>query len=169
MADFVQRSLTLVNVRASGDVVHRVGAALGLTLPVESNTVATDGERDALWLGPDEWLLIDARESAERIEATVRSSFAPDWGSVVDVSANCVAVDLSGPTARDLLARACSLDLHPRKFGTGRCAQTLLAGTHGIVWQIDNQPTFRLLVRASYKAHLARWLADVERDMYAQP
>src|ERR1700730_6453447 len=99
-----------VNVRASGEVAARVGRALGLVLPVEPNTVSTSGERSALWLGPDEWLVVHGLTRVGEIEAAVRLAFTPDWGSVVDVSANRSVVELSGPHARALLAKGCSLD-----------------------------------------------------------
>ena len=51
--------LTQVNVRAASAVAERVGEALGVALPLDPNTVHTRGERSALWLGPDEWLVID--------------------------------------------------------------------------------------------------------------
>ena len=153
--------LTQVNVRASGAVAGRIGVALGVPLPLEPNTVSTGGQRSALWLGPDEWLVVDDDGDAPEIEARVRQAFAPDWGSVVDVSANRAVFELSGPAARDILARGCPLDLHPRCFAPGKCAQTLLAKTAIILWQTDAAPTFRILVRASFASHLARWLADV--------
>jgi len=153
-----------VNVRASGEVAARVGLALGLVLPVEPNTVATRGQRSVLWLGPDEWLVVDGSTRADDIETTVRQAFAPDWGSVVDVSANRTVVELSGTHARDVLSRGCSLDLHPRSFRPGMCAQTLLAKTAVILWQTDDTPTFKVFVRASFAAHLARWLTDAAVD-----
>jgi sarcosine oxidase subunit gamma len=152
--------VTQVNVRASEAVAARVGQALGMALPMEPNTVNTRDGRSALWLGPDEWLIVDAPGRVAEIETLVREVLAPDWGSVVDVSANRVVFELSGPSARDVLAQGCPLDLHPRQFGAGRCAQTLLARTAVILWQIDAAPTYRILVRASFAAHLARWLAD---------
>ena len=153
-----------VNVRASGEVAARVGRALCIALPMEANTVATVGERSILWLGPDEWLVVDSESSASEIEVHVRAAFAPGWGSTVDVSANRTIVELSGAHARAVLARGCSLDLHPRRFGPGRCAQTLLAKTAVILWQTDDAPTFKILVRASFAAHLARWLADASGE-----
>ena len=59
-----------------------------------------------------------------------------------------------------MLAKGCSLDLHPRSFQPGMCAQTLLAKTAVILWQTDDAPTLKVFVRASFAAHLARWLAD---------
>src|SRR5712692_4605465 len=76
-----RRLVGQVNVRASGEVAVRVGEALGVALPVEPNTVATRGQRSVLWLGPDEWLVVDDGTPAEEIEASVRQAFDADWGS----------------------------------------------------------------------------------------
>jgi sarcosine oxidase, subunit gamma len=159
-----------VNVRAHGEALARVGEALGATLPTAPNTVTTSDTLSSLWLGPDEWLVVtdDVRRAAE-IEAIVRKELAPDWGSVVDVSANRLALDLSGPTVRDMLATACPLDLHPRSFQAGQCAQTLFASTPVIIWQINDLPTFRLLVRTSYARHVAQWLADAAASLAPLP
>src|SRR5689334_16017838 len=80
--------------------------------PVEPNTAAGD----ALWLGPDEWLVLGAGESA-----------FPDAAAAVDVSANRVCFELAGDDVEDVLAQGCSLDLDASVFTSGRCAQTLLA------------------------------------------
>ena len=52
--------LDLVNVRgepSDAAFVEAVAAVAGLRLPAELNTVARGERYDALWLGPDEWLL----------------------------------------------------------------------------------------------------------------
>ena len=52
--------LDLVNVRgepSDAAFVEAVAAVAGLRLPAEPNTVARGERYDALWLGPDEWLL----------------------------------------------------------------------------------------------------------------
>ena len=152
------RYLPQLNVRCAGAAAERVGSALGLLLPTQPNTVSTTGQRSALWLGPDEWLIVDDGPPAS--ESDVRAAFAPEWGAVVDVSAHRVLFQIQGPTARDLLAHGCPLDLHPRVFGPDQCAQTLLARSAVILWQTDPAPTYRILVRASYAGHIARWLAD---------
>jgi sarcosine oxidase subunit gamma len=112
--------------------------------PLAPNTVAGD----ALWLGPDEWLVLGGREQDY-----------PDAWAAVDVSANRVCFELSGPAAADVLARGCALDLHPSVFPPGRCAQTLLARAQVILYRTEEQ-TFRLLVRASYADDLRAWLRD---------
>jgi sarcosine oxidase, subunit gamma len=59
-----------------------------------------------------------------------------------------------------VLEKVCALDLHPRVFGPGQCAQTLLGRTQAVLWQIDTEPTYRLLVRCSFAAYLADLLLD---------
>ena len=64
---------------------------------------------------------------------------------------------------RIALAAGCALDLHPRMFRAGCCAQTLLAKVPVILDQLDGSPTFHVLVRASFAAYLADWLVDAEK------
>ena len=130
---------------------------IGFELPGEPNTVAGDERLAALWLGPDEWLVVGPADETE-----LREALAPIGGSVVDVSANRTTLELRGPRARELLEFGCPIDLHPRVFGPGRCAQTLLARANVIIWHLADEPedTWRLLVRPSFAAYVAAWLAD---------
>jgi heterotetrameric sarcosine oxidase gamma subunit len=48
-------------------------------------------------------------------------------GAVTDVSGGRMAVRLAGADARGLFAKDCPLDLHPRAFKPGTCAQSVLA------------------------------------------
>jgi sarcosine oxidase, subunit gamma len=130
----------------------------GSDLPTEPNTVAGDASRAALWLGPDEWLVVGPPGSEMEFEAEFRATGA----TVVDVSANRTTLELRGPRFRELLEFGCPIDLHPRVFGPGRCAQTLLARANVLIWYVadDPDPLYRLLVRPSFAAYVAAWLAD---------
>lgn len=129
---------------------NRIGELLGTPLPVVPNT----GSEAVLWLGPDQWLVFGASEQE------LRTALGDTPGSVVDVSANRVVFELSGPGARDVLEQGCAIDLHPRAFGPGRCAQTLLARANVVLHQVDDVPTYRLLVRPSFAGYLRLWLRD---------
>jgi sarcosine oxidase subunit gamma len=78
--------------------------------------------------------------------------------SIVDQSCGHAALRLSGARARDVLAKGCRIDLHPRAFGVGRAAATIIAHVHGIVWQIDESPTFELIVPSTFAEHVFEWL-----------
>jgi sarcosine oxidase subunit gamma len=114
--------------------------------PVEPNTAAEVDGRLVLWLGPDEWLVVGG------IEADF-----PAAAAAVDVSANRVAFELSGPDAPGVLAQGCSLDLE--HVGPGRCAQTLLARAPIVLLHVDPE-TWAILVRPSYANYVRAWLTD---------
>jgi sarcosine oxidase, subunit gamma len=147
---------------ADATLLARLGTVVGVHLPTTPNhAVATDdGERHVLWLGPDEWLIIDRPGTETLLEERLRSALEGGRGSVVDVSANRTTIRLAGPAAREVLEGGCSIDLHPRAFGPGRCAQTLLARAGIVLLAVTTEPEYRLLVRPSFAAYVASWLLD---------
>jgi sarcosine oxidase, subunit gamma len=144
-----------------GTVDAAASAALGVDLPTTPNTwVPTDAGR-AVWLGPDEWLLTSTTEAPEELEARVRAAVLPLGGSATDVSAQRIGLRLTGARVRDVLAKGCSIDLHPRAFGRGSSAQTML-GQAGVVLLglSDTGEDVAVLVRSSFAGYLADWLLD---------
>jgi sarcosine oxidase, subunit gamma len=147
-----------VRLRAVGTDVP---ARLGVDLPTVPNTwVPTEAGR-AVWLGPDEWLVTSAAEAPEELEERLRIALAPLGGVAVDVSAQRIGLRLTGERVRDVLAKGCSIDLHPRVFGRGSSAQTAL-GQAGIVLLAlsDDGDDYGVLVRSSFAGYLADWLLD---------
>ena len=141
-----------------------VAGVLGVTLPTEPNTVASSGDVDLLWLGPDEWLATTSagqNSLAERLEA----GLSGEPHSVIDVSHGRVTLELEGAQARTVLAQGLSLDLHPRSFGPGRCAQTALARVPVILQQTDAAPCFRIFVRASFAPYVTEWLKSTIAEL----
>jgi sarcosine oxidase, subunit gamma len=134
-----------------------LGSRLPWPLPARPNTYEAAPPGDVLWLGPDEWLLVGP-EPARDLIAGLDEALAGEHHSVVDVSAARAVVEMNGPGALDLLSKGCGLDLHPRSWGAGKCAQTLLARVPVIVQQRGE--TTRVFVRPSYGDYLADWLLD---------
>ena len=154
--------LTQLNLRADpsdASIMQAVRQEVGLDLPVLPNTVAAAGDRSALWLGPDEWLIVAPPGQAMAIEGSTRRALAAS-GSVVDVSANRTTIRLTGSAAHELLAFGCAIDLHMSTFGPGQCGQTMLAKAQVIIERIEAGPAFRVYVRASFATYLAEWLLD---------
>ncbi len=146
-----------LRVVPGSDAAGRVAGTLGLELPA-NNRVAATGDRRLLWLGPDEWLVVGPDGAESEIVALLEQAL-DGAGAVVDLSGNRTRIEIRGPRARDLLATCCSLDLHPRAFGPGHCAQTLLQKTPILIDQTDEE-SFRILVRPSFAAYVAEWLLD---------
>jgi sarcosine oxidase subunit gamma len=150
--------LTMVNVRVdpASEAAVRVGTALGAPLPRRCGDTTASGPRTVLWLGPGEWLVLSRSDEAPAL----RVALGPDPGSVVDVSANRTTLELSGPSARQVLEKGCPLDLHPRAFGPGRAVSTTVGPVAVLLWQVDDAPTYRLLPRSSFADYLGRWIVD---------
>lgn len=155
--------LTQVDLRldpAEHVAVAKVGNVLGLPLPLSPGAAVTDRSRSALWLGPDWWLIVDSPGAEAHLTAGLRIALTGVHHSVVDVSANRTVLELRGPSARNVLMKGCALDLHPRAFAAGRCAQTALARAQVILHQVDDAPAYRIFVRGSFAPYLAEWLLD---------
>jgi sarcosine oxidase subunit gamma len=136
----------------------------GIPLPLAANRVTATGALRVLWLGPDEWLITadgDSPDLLPRIERAVTGRRA----ALNDLSASRAVIEIAGAGARDLLAAGCGLDLHPRVFGPGRCAQTLLARVAVILDQIDPTPRYRVFIRRSYERWLIDWLIDTAEGL----
>ncbi|WP_375486211.1 sarcosine oxidase subunit gamma [uncultured Jatrophihabitans sp.] len=111
-----------------------------------------------LRLGPDEWLVLTPTADLGSRTTTLR-----EFGVVTDVSGQRTAVELTGPRARDVLARGCAIDLDPSVAPVGTCVSTLLAQT-GVIVLVEPEAIL-LLVRSSFASYLARWLEDASTDL----
>jgi len=154
--------LTQINLRAEPDqrMPQRLADVLGLALPLTPNTVASSANHRALWLGPDEWLIVGAADEARAIEHSMHDAVTGATASIVDVSANRTVMLIQGERAQELLAHGIAIDLHPRAFGPGRCAQTLLAKVQVIMERRSDDNAFHVYVRGSFTSYLADWLLD---------
>jgi len=159
--------LAQLNIRldAKGAAADAVGLALGLQLPLEPNTVVRAGESTVLWLGPDEWLLVAPPGTQRDLESRIREAAGEEFVSVTDVSAQRTTLLVPGPGARDLLSHGCALDLHPRVFAPGRCAQTTLGRTQVVLVARDEPGSgFWVLVRSSFAGYLTDWILDAATE-----
>jgi len=134
-----------------------VGAVFGIPLATSPCRAATLGARSALWLGPDEWLLLAPENDAV---------MAALPGAVVDVSHRQIALHLEGRHAATVLNGACPLDLHPNAFPVGMCTRTVFAKAEITLWRrtVDG---FHLEVARSFAAYVHALLAEIAADLTA--
>ena len=136
---------------------------LGVGLP-EAGHSAAAGPVTALWLGPDEWLVV-ADDGGEKLKGSLREALTGVDAAVTDVSDARAVIRLTGAGAREVLAKGCTLDLHRRVFGPGQVAQTTLAKADVILFQsVDDdasgEPSFDIYVGRSFAEYLWLWLED---------
>ncbi len=148
--------------------------ALGLDLPLTPNTTSGGDGLTALWLGPDEWLILrhDGEPQAENeVADKLRAALGELHAAVTEVGESLVCIQLTGPRAADVIAKGCPLDLHASVFATGQCAQSHLAKTaitlHLVSDAGDGNRAFDLYTRRSFADYLWRWLSDAAREYVA--
>lgn len=120
----------------------------------------------ALWLGPDEHLLlgpaVDTVSLATRLEAVL----ARVAHSLVDVSHRQIALQVSGRNAAAILSSGCPLDLDPTEFPTGMCTRTLLGKADIFLWR-KSACEFHVEVSRSFSDYVSRWLREAAQDFPA--
>ena len=136
----------------------------GIPLPLMPNRAASMGPLRTLWLGPDEWLVTAPQGVAPDLTGRLRRAVAGRQAAIVDLSASRAVIEIEGRQARALLQKGCGLDLHPRAFGPGHCAQTVFAKLPVVIDQLSTAPVYRLFVRRSAARWLAEWLIDAAEE-----
>ena len=159
----------IVDLRGrSGEIGVAFEKVFGFALPVEPNSVGGKGRTAALWLGPDEWWVISQTENSRTAEK-LSKALSGHAAAVIDIGESRTCIQVSGPNARDLIAKGCPLDLHPRVFGPGACAQTLLAKAGVMLHMVSGDrarggPAYNLYVVRSFADYLWRWLEDAAQE-----
>jgi sarcosine oxidase subunit gamma len=147
--------------------VERLRAALGLGLPFEPLTSATEGETSALWLGPDEWMLATAPGAAAETAANAGEALAGVHHQLVDVSDYYTVIEVAGPRAREILMKLTTLDLHPRAFRAGMVAGSVFGRANATLWlplgQADEE-ALHLFIRWSMADYLWCVVAEAGRE-----
>lgn len=146
-----------INLRGSSESFFAaVRGVLGFDLPREPNTTAGGNGNVACWLGPDEWLL--ATNDSAAMSRTLTEALAGQFAAVTEVGAGNEVLVLEAATARGMLASECPLDLDPRAFGPGQCAQTRFAHAAVLLRPLDDG-RLELIVRRSFADHVRQHLS----------
>lgn len=137
----------------------------GLRLP-NPGYFETAGEIAVVWTDSRSWWIekaIDGQGGDAAFLDEVRRLLR-GAASIVDRSHGLTALRVGGPRARDLLAKGCALDLHPRGFGIGRCAATEIAHAWTHLRQLAADD-FLLLTPRSYAEDLLAWTERAARSL----
>jgi sarcosine oxidase subunit gamma len=147
-------TLAVIAARRDRRLALREAALSGFAVDLPDLPRRVEGRDIAfIWTGPDQWLA-QGPQGKEPLLAEVFSGLA----SVVDQSHARTLLRVSGPRARDALAKGLAIDLHPSAFATGFAAATSVAHIGVVVWQIDDCPTYEFAVPRSYALSFWHWL-----------
>jgi sarcosine oxidase subunit gamma len=138
------------------------GMAFGVEPPSRLGPAGESEGRGALWLGPDEWLLIADGADAPEIGAMLESVLEGTAHSLVDVSHRQIGVIAGGPAAARVLNAGCPLDLDLRAFPVGFATRTLFDKIEIVLWR-RAETTFHVEVWRSFAPYLAGSIAEAAR------
>ncbi len=155
--------LGYINLRGRSNNTAFLAATLkvlGCEPPTEANTVVESGDYRIYWLGPDEWLVITPAGRQGQLKQDLLAALDGVFASVVDNSSGLTTIHVTGNNAAALLATDCPLDLHPREFKPGQCAQTRIAKTGMTIAPLADGSGFEVIFRRSFADYLLLWLQD---------
>jgi sarcosine oxidase, subunit gamma len=132
------------------------------------------GTRATLWLGPDEFLLLDlapgagANDASQSAASALERALADAPHALVDISHRQFALELSGPRATAILSGAVPLDLDPSEFPIGMCTRTVFAKADIVLWR-TRADAFHVEVWRSFSGYIAGMLSELAREFYGEP
>ncbi|OCI93125.1 sarcosine oxidase subunit gamma [Rhizobium sp. AC27/96] len=148
-----------IALRAPADSIGGLSQALGLQVPNRPKTSASVNGRHALWLGPDEWLVIDENGA----DLVGLAAAAGVLHSATDVSHRNTAIIVSGPGAEATISGGCPQDLSLEAFPVGACSRTLLGKVEVVILRLDAE-TFRVEVWRSFSDYAFGLLSEAAED-----
>jgi sarcosine oxidase, subunit gamma len=138
------------------------GIAFSAEPPSRLGPAGEGVRRAALWLGPDEWLMIADGADSSPLGEMLESVLDGTAHSLVDVSHRQIGLIASGPAAARAFNAGCPLDLDPRAFPVGMATRTLYDKAEIVLWR-RAQTTFHVEVWRSFSPHVAASLAEAAR------
>ena len=151
------------NFRGSAAAARDLGSAFGADLSLTPMRAGTgEAGRAALWLGPDEWMLIaPVSEHQALIDLVARVVIEPH--SLVDVSHRNAALTVSGSKVEAVLNAGNPLDLDVSAFPVGMCTRTLLGKCEIILWR-TGPFTFHIEAFRSFMPYVHAYLTEAARE-----
>ena len=150
-----------VSLRTRAEDVAAISKALGVALPDKPKTSAQAKGRVALWLGPDEWYVVD--EKADPLAALAKSKALH---SAVDISHRNVGIVVEGASAEACLAAGVPQNLSLSTFPVGACSRTVLGKSEVILWRTGEQ-AFRVECWRSFSTYVMDFLEEAAADASA--
>ena len=145
--------------------ITAIGKNLNMILPTEANTSTSGEALTALWLSPDEWMLlsnnaVSVNTNTYEVEDNLINNISKvNLGAVTDVSDQFVMINIKGNKVFDLFATGSPFNFNEFKDKKGSVVQTLLSHIDVIIHHIEINEV-NLLVRRSFSEHLYSWIND---------
>jgi heterotetrameric sarcosine oxidase gamma subunit len=128
----------------------------GVELPTGSR-VAQGPKMNFIGYGPGQWLAVSEKLAGEALARDL-SSRLKGLASISDQSGGRTVLQISGPRARDALAKGLPIDLDPRAFPLGSAATSAISHIGVQLWQGDDTRSYDIAIFRSLSESFWRWL-----------
>jgi sarcosine oxidase subunit gamma len=142
-------------LRADPARLPTAGSIAAFALGMAINRRTEVGERVALRLGPDEWLLLAPAAGARTIAEEIAGALAGLDHALVDVGHAAIGFAIRGQGGDQILNRGCPLDLSLAAFATGHATRTLFGQCEIVLSRTEAGATFELECGRSYASYVA--------------
>ena len=145
-------------LRGGPEALAAAADALGLPRSETPCRAVHNDVRAAVWLGPDERLLIGPADGISEMEGVLQRALAGKPHSLVETSHAQTAFELSGSRAVAALNIGCPLDLDVASFPVDMCTRTVFAKAQIMLWRTGPE-TFRVETARSFAPYVTKILA----------
>ncbi|MEM8729430.1 MAG: sarcosine oxidase subunit gamma family protein [Pseudomonadota bacterium] len=133
----------MIALRGGPETLQSAAARLGVAMPDPLQAVWS-GPTGLLWMSPDECLALCPPEDLDGHVAALTATLAGQHAMVLDVSDMRARFAVSGPHARDVLAKVFPLDLSEQGFGPGHVRRSKLGQVPAALW-LNTAGVFEIL------------------------
>jgi heterotetrameric sarcosine oxidase gamma subunit len=130
--------------------------AYGVELP-DSSRVANGSAVSFVGYGPGQWFAVSESLANESLARDLAQRLA-GLASISDQSGGRTVLRVSGPRARDVLAKGLPIDLDPRAFPLGSAATSVIGHMGVQLWQVDDTRSYDIAIFRSLSHSFWRWL-----------
>ena len=155
-----------INLRGKKrEFLTNVGKNLNMILPTEANTSTTSDKLTAIWLSPDEWMIVSNElvskdtNKYELYEILFNSISKTNLGAVIDITDQFVQLELKGKNIYEIFSAGCPFNFDEFKEKKGSTTQTILNHID-VVMHHKDENIVNLFVRRSFAEHLWSWIED---------
>jgi sarcosine oxidase subunit gamma len=157
-----ESALAVLGLRLQrGEPASVLESRIKTALPASINRASPFGAGWIVGTEPNVWRIY---APMERHIALLRilADLPATAGLASDLSSRFCTLELTGPSARRVIASGCPIDLHPKTFETGFAASSLLLGNPVLIVKTSGAPSFLLSCERACAPVVWDWLAAAD-------
>jgi len=164
--------MTKINLRGNSNDKKFLSSAskvLNTTLPTRTNTYIKINSLKIIWLGPDEWLIVDEKgDDKQDLFSKLENSIGSQDASVTDVSENRTIIRIIGKKLFILLAKFLTLNLDNSLNSNSSVAQTLFIKVPVLLMRHhkhNREPKIDIITNRSHANYVYKILVDGTKNL----